>query len=99
MAVSAFPWLFAAVHVLHRLSMPRHPPRALSSFSLFPKARIDDSRLGFVARRAKDAFLNTTFQSIICGLNSQFVFFFQRTSGSHLGRALARTTAVTAQNR
>ena len=27
---SASPWLIAAVHVLHRLLVPRHPPRALS---------------------------------------------------------------------
>ena len=25
------PWLFAACHVLHRLSAPRHPPNALTS--------------------------------------------------------------------
>jgi hypothetical protein len=25
------PWLFAACHVLHRLSVPRHPPDALTS--------------------------------------------------------------------
>jgi hypothetical protein len=25
------PWLFAACHVLHRLSVPRHPPNALTS--------------------------------------------------------------------
>ena len=31
---STSPWLFAAVHVLHRLSTPRHPPRALSNFSI-----------------------------------------------------------------
>ena len=31
---STSPQLFAAVHVLHRLSTPRHPPRALSSFSI-----------------------------------------------------------------
>jgi hypothetical protein len=28
--VSTFPGLFAAAHVLHRLSTPRHPPCALS---------------------------------------------------------------------
>ena len=32
--VSGSPRLIAAVHVLHRLSTPRHPPRALSSFSI-----------------------------------------------------------------
>jgi hypothetical protein len=29
--VGGSPWLFAATHVLHRLSEPRHPPHALSS--------------------------------------------------------------------
>ena len=29
MAICAFPGLFAACHVLHRLSVPRHPPCAL----------------------------------------------------------------------
>ncbi len=32
--VSSSPRLFAAVHVLHRLSMPRHPPRALRSLTV-----------------------------------------------------------------
>ena len=27
------PWLFAALHVLHRLCMPRHPPCALNHFN------------------------------------------------------------------
>ncbi len=31
-AACASPWLFAACHVLHRLSEPRHPPFALSFF-------------------------------------------------------------------
>src|SRR5512133_2161230 len=32
--VSGSPELFAAVHVLHRLSLPRHPPCALCSLTL-----------------------------------------------------------------
>ena len=28
------PWLFAAYHVFHRLSVPRHPPCALSNLTL-----------------------------------------------------------------
>jgi hypothetical protein len=39
--VSGSPELFAAVHVLHRLSSPRHPPCALGSLTLAPKARIE----------------------------------------------------------
>ena len=30
---STSPWLIAASHVLHRLSVPRHPPLALCSFT------------------------------------------------------------------
>ncbi len=32
---SASPWLIAALHVLHRLSVPRHPPLALCSFTCY----------------------------------------------------------------
>jgi hypothetical protein len=64
---STSPQLFAAVHVLHRLSTPRHPPRALSSFSLFPKARIDDSRSGFVARGARSR-CSPRLPTVICGI-------------------------------
>lgn len=31
--ISSSPWLFAAFHVLRRLSVPRHPPLALCSFT------------------------------------------------------------------
>lgn len=34
MLVCSSPWLIAAYHVLHRLSMPRHPPYALTCLSL-----------------------------------------------------------------
>ena len=40
MPVSGSPKLIAAVHVLHRLPIPRHPPRALSSLTVIPKARV-----------------------------------------------------------
>jgi hypothetical protein len=39
-AVCASPKLIAAYHVLHRLSVPRHPPCALSSFFTLPVAEI-----------------------------------------------------------
>ena len=39
----SFPGLFAAYHVLHRLSNPRHPPCALSNFQL-----LDDFKLKFL---------------------------------------------------
>ena len=32
---AGFPWLIAGYHVLHRLSMPRHPPHTLSSLITF----------------------------------------------------------------
>src|SRR5213596_3011399 len=38
---SASPWLIAAVHVLHRLLVPRHPPRALSILTVI----LDNSML------------------------------------------------------
>ena len=31
--ISSSPWIFAAFHVLRRLSVPRHPPLALCSFT------------------------------------------------------------------
>ena len=34
-AICAYPWLFAAYHVLLRLLMPRHSPYALSSLTFF----------------------------------------------------------------
>ena len=42
---SAYPWLIAAVHALHRLKVPRHPPYALTiltvklAFSTFDHER------------------------------------------------------------
>ena len=41
--VGSSPKLIAAVHVLHRLLTPRHPPYALSSLTKSPKARFDSS--------------------------------------------------------
>ena len=32
--ICSSPWLFAAYHVLHRLSVPRHPPYALYSLTI-----------------------------------------------------------------
>ena len=34
------PWLFAACHVLHRLLVPRHPPNALLSLKIYPRALV-----------------------------------------------------------
>ena len=39
-AVRASPWTFAACRVLPRLREPRHPPYALSRFSLLSKSRL-----------------------------------------------------------
>src|SRR5215217_1856987 len=33
---SAYPWLIAAVHALHRLLVPRHPPCALLILTVIP---------------------------------------------------------------
>ena len=37
--ICSFPWLIAAYHVLHRLSMPRHSPKALSMLNTLYFAR------------------------------------------------------------
>ena len=37
--VCVYPWLFAAFRVLHRLLAPRHPPFALYSLTVRPRAR------------------------------------------------------------
>src|SRR3954462_12743669 len=36
---SASPWLIAAVHVLHRLLVPRHPPHALNILTVIKSLR------------------------------------------------------------
>ena len=38
MDICSYPRLFAAYHVLHRLSVPRHPPCALFAYSSVPFA-------------------------------------------------------------
>src|SRR6266699_227214 len=43
---SASPWLIAAVHVLHRLLVPRHPPHALSILTVIVALKRLQSRLG-----------------------------------------------------
>jgi hypothetical protein len=47
-ACSGSPGLIAAIHVLHRLLLPRHPPCALSSLSIGPTRR---TSLGFATLR------------------------------------------------
>ena len=47
--VSGFPQLFAAVHVLHRFSLPRHPPCALCSLTV-PLRHASSSHTGFELR-------------------------------------------------
>ena len=47
--VSGFPQLFAAVHVLHRFSLPRHPPCALRSLTV-PLRHASSSHTGFELR-------------------------------------------------
>src|ERR1043165_6254607 len=36
---SAYPWLIAAVHALHRLLVPRHPPCALLILTVITRPR------------------------------------------------------------
>ena len=46
------PWLIAALHVLHRLCMPRHPPCALSNFMYTRRSRPKRSRPAATHTRA-----------------------------------------------
>ena len=55
--VSSSPKLFAAVHVLHRLSTPRHPPRALHSLTVSLRHDSSLSRPGLVPRTLLPRFL------------------------------------------
>jgi hypothetical protein len=57
--VSGSPELFAAVHVLHRLWLPRHPPYALRSLTLSLR-HASRSRAGFDSRKSSP---DTTLQS------------------------------------
>jgi hypothetical protein len=50
--VGGSPWLFAATHVLHRLSEPRHPPHALSSLVTLDSG-LPSSRSGDVESRSR----------------------------------------------
>ena len=42
---SSSPWLFVALHVLRRLSVPRHPPLALCSFTYCISSSFLDSNI------------------------------------------------------
>ena len=48
------PGLFAACHVLHRLSVPRHPPDALTSRSPTPSPKHAEGALGSRDQRTDD---------------------------------------------
>ena len=50
--VGGSPWLFAATHVLHSLSEPRHPPHALSSLVTLDSG-LPSSRSGDVESRSR----------------------------------------------
>ena len=54
--VSGSPELIAAAHVLLRLSLPRHPPCALSSLTVFLR-HASSSRTGFELRGARPCLL------------------------------------------
>src|SRR4029079_8820333 len=68
--VSGSPKLFAAVHVLHRLSSPRHPPCALCSLTV-PLRHASSSRPEFDSRslvytRRSQLFLWLSLQVLQC---------------------------------
>ena len=54
--ICSSPWLFAAYHVLHRLSVPRHPPCALYSltFKIW-------KRFGLSGRPALNVYIHKLF--------------------------------------
>ena len=57
--VRSSPWLFAAYHVLHRLSTPRHPPNALKTLDTYDHpnhAQRQIPRLGQLTRPTGAAF-------------------------------------------
>jgi hypothetical protein len=54
--VGGSPWLFAATHVLHRLSEPRHPPHALSSLVTLNSGLPSVSSSGFRSRSRSKSF-------------------------------------------
>ena len=60
---SASPRLIAAVHALHRLLVPRHPPRALTILTVIePKWFGDNPLLIAIAREARPLWLLCSFQ-------------------------------------
>ena len=76
------PWLIAACYVLHRLSVPRHPPDALISFDLNPcclplTSRKDLARRGKLLTRPYPDLGYTVFASLcfIIKLNSHLKTF------------------------
>jgi hypothetical protein len=75
--VGGSPWLIAAYYVLHRLSVPRHPPDALTLLNLclhpkmktvFPKSAEDKLLLfkkdPYIQRRSRLAILVTNFFTV-----------------------------------
>src|SRR5215212_11201138 len=57
---SAYPWLIAAVHALHRLLVPRHPPCALHiltviTYSTRRRARGDTRYIGKTVQFSRTA--------------------------------------------
>ena len=61
------PWLIAALHVLHRLCMPRHPPCALSNFAYM--------RRGYLRSPSHVAHSFTNFR---CTIISRYCQLMQR---------------------
>ena len=66
MDICSSPKLFAAYHVLHRLSVPRHPPCALNAWPVKKSAAIIALMTGFCVLCFKSNWFNNL--SIISGL-------------------------------
>lgn len=81
---SSKPWLIAGSYVLHRLSVPRHPPHALNSLV---KKTIDQVAL---KRATRIVSFKDTARCIIC-LSTTLAFNCQR---SHRSAELTNTTKL-----
>ncbi len=81
--VSGSPELIAAVHVLHRLWLPRHPPYALRSLTLSLR-HASSSRAGFDSRRvsSRTRFASFAWKPRMCASSGRYDLQRRQTSTS-----------------
>jgi hypothetical protein len=94
--VSGSPELIAAAHVLHRLSTPRHPPRALSSFSFNPGHALTIQDQGSPQERSSR--LRIALGLVSYGYKKRLVslFSFQRTGSRRIASRFGATVIFSA---